>query len=124
MHNPQLTKSFVAGAIVAAYRIVVQSDGDTVVQGAAVSDKLVGISDNLGAASGARCEVHLAGAVEVEFGGNITVGDPLTSDANGKAVAAAPAAGVNNRIIGFAVVAGASGDIGSCKIAQGVMQGA
>ncbi|RJP20724.1 MAG: DUF2190 domain-containing protein [Deltaproteobacteria bacterium] len=124
MHNPLLTKSLVAGAAVAAYRIVKQSDDNTVVQGAAATDKLMGISDNLGAANGARCEVHLAGPVEVEYGGNVAVGDPLTSDANGKAVVAAPAVGVNNRIIGFAVVAGAASDIGSCNIAPGVMQGA
>ncbi len=124
MHNPLLTKSFVAGAAVAAYRIVKQSDDNTVVVGAAATDKLMGISDNLGSVSGARCEVHLTGAVEVEYGGNVAVGDPLTSDGTGKAVAAAPGAGVNNRIIGFALVAGAASDIGSCSIAPGVMQGA
>jgi hypothetical protein len=123
MHNPLLTKSFVAGAVVAAYRIVKQSDDNTVVVGAAATDKLTGISDNLGAASGGRCEVHLAGAVEVEFGGAVAVGDPLTSDATGRAVVAAPGAGVNNRLIGFALVAGAVSDIGSCRIAPGVMQG-
>jgi len=123
MHNPLLTKSFVAGAIVAPYRIVKQSDDNTVVQGAAVSDKLTGIADNLGAASGARCEVILDGVAEVEYGGNVVVGDLLTSDANGKAVAAAPAAGTNNYVVGFALVAGASGDIGSCKISQGSRQG-
>jgi hypothetical protein len=124
MHNPLLTKSLVAGAAVAAYRIVKQSDDNTVIQGAAVSDKLIGISDSLGAVSAARCEVHLAGVAEVEYGGNVAVGDPLTSDANGTAVVAAPAAGVNNRLIGFAMVAGAASDIGSCNIAPGVMQGA
>ncbi len=124
MHNPLLTKSFVAGAAVAGYRIVKQSDDNTVVQAAAATDKLTGIADNLGIENGKRGDVHLAGAAEVEYGGNVAVGDPLTADANGKAVAAAPGAGVNNRIIGFALVAGASGDIGSCSIAPGVMQGA
>lgn len=123
MHNPLQTKSFTAGAAVAAYRIVVQSNDNTVIQAVAVGDSLAGISDNLGAENGKRCDVHLSGAVEVEYGGNVAVGDPLTSDAAAKAVTAAPAVGVNNRIIGFALVAGAAGDIGSCNISQGQIQG-
>lgn len=124
MNNPLLTKAFNAGAAVAGYRIVKQSDDDTVVVGAAATDKLIGISNNLGAANADRVDVHMAGSVEVEYGGNVAVGDPLTSDGTGKAVAAAPAAGANARLIGVALKAGAAGDIGCCTISPSVMQGA
>ncbi len=125
MQNPTLIKSLVCGAAVAAYRIVKHGAADDkVVQGAAATDALIGISDNLGGAVDKRVDVILEGVAEVEYGGNVTRGEPLTSDADGKAVAAAPAQGANNRIIGFAMVSGVLGDIGSCRIAPGVMQGA
>ena len=45
------------------------------------------------------------------------------TDANGRAVAAAPATGVNAQIIGIAEVSGVSGDIGKVFIAPGAVQG-
>lgn len=126
MHDPLKTKTFKVGADVAAYRIVkFDSDDDTVIQAAAVTDAGFGISNNLGAdySDAERLDVHVAGIAEVEYGGAVTRGALLTSDADGKAVTAAPAAGVNNRIIGTAMKSGVSGDIGSCQIAPGMMQG-
>ena len=64
-----------------------------------------------------------SGIADVEFGGAVTRGAAVTSDANGKAVAAAPAAGSNVRIIGFAEVSAVAGDIGPILVAPGVMQG-
>ena len=124
MANPSLIKTFVAGADVAVRRIVKFGAADgAVVQGAAVSDALVGVSHSLAATSGGMVDVSLDGIVDVDFGGTITRGGAVTSDANGKAVAAAPAAGTNNRIIGFAMVSGVSGDIGKVLLKQGQIQG-
>jgi len=124
MNNPMLTKSFVAGAAITKYRIVkFGADDDTVVQGAAATDSLIGVADALGAESGRRVDVIMAGAADVEYGGNVTRGALLTSDANGKAVAAAPAAGSNVRIIGIAMAGGVAGDIGSVLLSPGSMQG-
>jgi len=39
-------------------------------------------------------------------------------------LAAAPASGVNNGIIGIAMVSGVSGDIGTVLLAQSTLQGA
>ena len=131
MNNPDLIKTFKAGAEIAKYRIVkFDSDDDTVIQGAAATDALIGVAIQQGeagdpaAASGERLDVALSGVTEVEYGGSVTRGDLLTSDANGKAVAAAPATGANNRVIGVAMVSGVSGDIGSVRIAPGEFQGA
>ncbi|MCK4786215.1 MAG: DUF2190 family protein [Desulfobacteraceae bacterium] len=125
MKKPILIMTFVAEAAVAPYRIVKGgTTDDDVLQGAAVTDGLRGVCGALNADAGERVDISLVGIEEVEYGGTIAKDDPITSDANGKAVKAAPAAGVNNRIIGFAMVAGVSGDIGSVLIAPGQIQGA
>jgi hypothetical protein len=124
MRNEGLSKTLIAGAIVAARRIVKFGSADTaVIQAAAAADLSIGVSD-LGAASGEYCDVIIDGIALVEYGGNVTRGAKLTADADGKAIAAAPAAGANAQVIGIAMVSGVSGDIGSVRIAPSTMQGA
>ena len=118
------TKAFKAEAAVTKRRIVKFGAGDdAVLLAAAVGDLSIGVSSNVDAAIGEPCDVHLLGIAEVEFGGTIARGAKVTSDATGRAVAAAPAAGVNNQVIGIATVSGVVGDIGSILIAQSVIQG-
>jgi hypothetical protein len=119
--TPTLIRHFKAGAAVAAHRIVkFDSDDDHAIQGAAATDLLMGITDRLGAANaGDPLDVHVAGIAPVEYGGNVTRGQLLTSDNVGRAVAAAPSAGTKAQVIGRAWVSGASGDIGACLISQG-----
>lgn len=117
MRNEGLAKTLIAGAAVAARRIVKFGSGDTaVVQSSAAADLHIGVSD-LGADSGDYCDVIIDGIALVEYGGNVTRGQLLTADADGKAVAAAPAATASARVIGVAMVSGVSGDIGSVRIA-------
>lgn len=126
MRNEILNKNYSATAAIAAYRIVKfgASDGD-VTQAAASTDLSVGVNGRLAAAAaGDRIDIVRSGIAEVEYGGNVTRGAKLTSDADGKAIAAAPAAGVNAQIIGIAEVSGVAGDIGSVFISPSVMQGA
>lgn len=125
MRNPGLIKTHSAEGAIAAYRIVKHGAADGgVLQSSASTEKLIGVNDRLAAAvAGDRLDIVRSGIAEVEYGGNVTRGDPLTADANGKAVAAAPGAGVNAYIIGFAEVDGVSGDIGSVMIAPGRIQG-
>lgn len=125
MLNPTLTKAYSPGAAVLPYRICKFSADGTVVQAAAATDKSIGVSTALTAAStDTRVDVYRTGIAEVTYGGTVAVGDLLTSDADGKAVVAAPSAGVNNRIIGIAEVAGVSGDVGSMLISPCSLQGA
>ena len=126
MGTPTLIKNFKAGAAVAAYRIVkFGADDDHAIQGAAVGDALFGVGDELGAdAAEDSLDVTVDGIAEVEFGGTITRGGLVTSDSVGKAVAAAPATGVNNRVVGIAWVSGVSGDIGQVLLQPGQIQGA
>lgn len=112
--NRGLVKSFVAGAAIAANRIVKFGASDVVVQGAAATDYLLGVADS-DAGSGARVDVVMTGSVEVVLGGTVTRGALLTTDANGKAVVAA----AGNRVIGIALQSGVAGDIGDVLLAQG-----
>lgn len=124
MRNEGLSKTLIAGAVVAARRIVKFGTSDTaVLQAAAATDLSIGVSD-LGGASGEPTDVIVDGIALVEYGGNVTRGQKLTADADGKAIAAAPAAGVNAQIIGVAMLSGVAGDIGSVLLDRSVMQGA
>jgi hypothetical protein len=125
MRNEGLQKTLIAGGTVAANRIVKFGSSDTaVVQAAAATDLLIGVSDNLGAASGEPLDIIMDGIAFVVYGGNVTRGQLLTADSDGKAVAAAPAAEGSNRIIGVAMLSGVSGDIGSVLISQGSVSNA
>jgi hypothetical protein len=121
--NHEFNKGFVAGAAIAAKRIVKFGAADNAaIQAAAATDALMGVSD-LAASTGEHVTVVMGGIAIVEYGGPVTRGGLLTADANGKAVAAAPSAGSNNRTIGVAMVSGVSGDLGSVLLQPGSVQG-
>lgn len=125
MRNETLVKTFIAAAPVAPFRLVKLGAADgQATQAAAVTDAIFGVSNLLGAdATGDRFDVVMAGIAEIEYGDTVTRGDWLTTDADGKAVAAAPATGANNSVIGRAMTSGVAGDIGSVFIAPGSLQG-
>lgn len=124
MSKSLLDKEYVAEAAITAYRIVKPgSTDDFVAVAAAATDKVIGVVEGVAPALGERCAVVLNGIADVTFGGTVARGDPLTSDASGRAVVAAPAAGTNVRLIGFARVSGVVGDVGEILVQQGLMQG-
>ena len=124
MSNELLLKSYVAAGTIAKHRIVSfgASDG-TVVASSAATSLHIGVNAELDVVTGERVDVVRSGLPLVEYGGAVTRGQPLTSDAQGRAVAAAPAAGANVRIVGFAEVNAVAGDIDRMLLAPGVMQG-
>ena len=122
--NPTFTKNYVAEGAIADFRIVKRGTADgQVIQASAAADAVFGVTGELGAADTERVDVNQGGQPDVEYGGAVTAGDPLVADANGKAVTAAPGAGANVRIVGFAAVDAVAGDIGPFDYAPGVMQG-
>ena len=124
MNNPNLIKTLIAEGTLTKFRLVTFGTADSqVAQASAVTDAPAGVLGNMVAADGKRVDVIKTGVVEVEYGGNVSAGDPLTTDADGKAVAASPATGVNNRIWGEAVVDGVDGDIGSIHLSFSTLQG-
>jgi hypothetical protein len=117
-HNP-MRRNYLAAAAIAAFRIVKHGSNDgEVIQGAAATDALMGVNDSVAPEAGERVDIVKSGMADVEYGGNVTRGAPLTSDSVGRAVTATVA---GNRIIGFAEVSGVSGDIGLVDIAPGTL---
>lgn len=114
-----LQKTYFCGAAVAANRIVkVGADDTKVVVGAAATDKIFGVSDNIGGASGESIDVILDGIALVKAGGTIAFGDLVTSDGTGQGIATTTA---GNRWIGVAMEGGVSGDLVGVRIAPGLI---
>ena len=119
MLNPILTKNFIAGAAIPACSIVKFGANDnTVIPAAANTDFTLGVTTSLAAANADRVDVIFEGVAEVIYGGTVTRGQPLMSDATGRAITAVPGAGV--RIIGIAIQSGVVGDIGSVLLDRGI----
>lgn len=119
-----LIKNFRAAAAILPWRIVKFGASDVeAVTAAAAGDALIGISSELAADAGQRCDVMMSDIADVRFGANVTRGDPLTSDAVGRAITAAPGAGAKMRIIGFALVSAIADDVGPARIVPGLITG-
>ena len=117
-------RNYTASGAIGAYLIVKPGASDgTIAAASAAGDALMGVNESVPVVDGERVDVVKAGIADVLFGGTVTRGDPITADANGKAVKAAPDSGVTARLIGFAEVSAVAGDIGPVLIAPGVMQG-
>jgi len=124
MSNQGLTKAFVAGAAIAPNRFIkFGADDRTVLQGAAGSDFIFAVSDDVGCASGERLDNILTDSAIIEYGGTVTRGALLMSDSMGRAIAATAANGANVRIGGVALVSAVSGDKGPMLISLGSFQG-
>lgn len=117
-----LTKSHEASAAIGAYLIVAFSDAansSKVATAASATGPLAGTTGQVGAsAAGVMVDVEKLGIPKVTLGGTVGAGDPLTSDANGKAIKATVA---GQRIIGFAEQPGVLNDIIDYRAAPGAL---
>jgi len=93
------------------------ADDDTLSQAAAATDNLVGVFQHITSAAAERVRVMLSGISNVKLGGSVTRGGPLTSDANGMAVAAV----LGQNIIGFAMASGVLNDVIPAFLAPGIL---
>lgn len=119
MSSLNVTLPFTATAAVVGRRILKHGATDgTTIQATAATEDFLGVSDSQGAAVGTVCDVHVTGPAPVEYGGPVTRGARLTSDAQGRAIAAAPAAGQTVEIVGRALVSGVLGDFGEVNLSR------
>ena len=125
MANPLLAVNYVADAAIPINRLVKFGTGDrNVTLATAATDFILGPVNETAIAVGERVDVVRVGIAWVEAGAAIPRGSPITADAVGRAVVAAPGVGVNNRIIGFSdETATAVGDVIRFMIEPGLMQG-
>ncbi len=119
--NPVLTLSYKAAAAVIGYLIAARDADGLAVTASDPTENLIGAADSLGAAAGDMLDIVRVGVAEVRLGGTVDHGDPLTADANGKAVKAVPVAGSVISIIGFAEQDGEADDIVPYLAAPGVL---
>lgn len=108
----KIIRSFKASGAIADHRYVVfTATPGVVAQGSAATGKIAGVTDNPGgAADGETVDVVMFGLTDLDAGGTFAAGDNLVSDANGKAIVAAPATGVNNVVGSRAVYPAVNGD--------------
>ncbi len=118
-------QNYTAEGEVKQRRIIAAGSADGMVkQATAATDALMGVSGIQGTAGAdQRVDVIMDKIQDVEFGGVVAFGDPLTSDAEGRAIKAEPVAGANVRIVGFAMENGGAGVIGKAHIVPQIMQG-
>lgn len=119
MRTDMFIKSYRADAAIAKHRLVKAGAADaSIAQAAAAGDAIMGVHGSLAATTGQVTDVVCGGYATVEYGGTVTRGAPLTSDASGRAIVATTA---GQRLVGFAVLAGAVGDLGTVHVQLGVM---
>jgi len=113
-----LTKSLTATARIPARRFVAFGAADGT--GVPATNKgafIYGVSSDIDTEVGQRASVHSTGNIaDIDYGAAITRGDPLTCDAQGRAVPAVD----GDFIGGFAEVSGVLGDIGTCIVVPGI----
>lgn len=122
--TPVLTKSLRAPAAIAGNVIVAASSGQAATTASSATSPSIGVSDSMGAGAGGIVDIVQVGWGEVRAGGNIVFGDPLTADAQGRAVKAVAAAGTVVRIVGFAMSDAALGDIIPINVVPSVIASA
>jgi len=83
----QVIRTYYAGAEINACRFVKPGSADNaVIQAAANTDGIIGVSGSLVAALAQPVDIAHTGLAKLLLGGTVTRGDKLTSDANGKGV--------------------------------------
>lgn len=126
-HPTSVIKTLTAtAAVIEAFRIV-KFDGTvktSVLKAAAAADAPIGVAEGIDIAASGRVDVVITGLAKVTAGAAFSPGSYLTSDASGRAVAAAPAAGTNNGIVGIAIEeATAAGDVVEILVSPQSRQG-
>ncbi|MEA3533719.1 hypothetical protein [Rhizobium sp. CC-YZS058] len=121
----RIVRAFTAAGAIGHRRLVkyTANDGE-VALATASTDIIAGVTDYPnGASNGQRIDVVLDGPADIEAGGVMTPGAAITADGTGRAVAAAPGAGVNAFVAGRTLVNTAAGDIAKAIINPTRIQG-
>ncbi len=125
--NPLLTKNYSTATVINPCRFVKWSADATVTLAVDGAAPIVGVSEQVGVtqadldAGRTRIDVIREGLAYLELGGNVTRGDWLRADANGKGIAAALTAGQTMHVGARADVSGVAGDIIPVQVQSNVV---
>lgn len=118
--TPLFTKSYQADAAISPSRFVKHGAADgAAIQATDASAAVLGISEQLDAASGQTVDVVKAGLAYLELGGTVTRGAVLIPDASGKGIAATIVAGTSQHAGAVAEVSGVAGDLIPVQVTPG-----
>lgn len=118
MRTDGLIKSFRADAAIAPHRAIKPgAAAGAAAQASAATDAIMGVHGSLAAVAGAVTDAVVSGYATMEYGATIAAGVPVTCDAQGRAIAATSA---GQRLVGFAVLAGVLGDLGTVDVRLGI----
>lgn len=124
MSNLILARNFTAGGAITAYRLVLFSAAETVIQSATSGGAVIGACGEVAPLSGERVDIVMSGIALVEAGAVVARGALVMSDGTGRGITAAAAAGTNVRIAGVALEdAAAAGDLIRVLLSPGNFQG-
>lgn len=114
-----------SAAAITQFRIVKLFSTDTVTVAAAATDTLLSVNKTNITAAGQHVDIADIGEIVwCEAGAAVGIGARITSDASGRGVTAAPAAGTNNGIVGIAMsVANAAGEYFRLVVTPQTFQG-
>lgn len=117
MNNPVLTVAYVATGKIIGRRIVAHdtTEEGRVQQATGALNVLAGVSTLIDAEEGQHVDVHRMGFAPVTYGALLSRGQPVTADAQGRAIVAT----AGQFYIGFAEEDGDEEEIGSIFIAPG-----
>lgn len=115
MNNPGLITPKTADENIEAHRIVV-NNGDSISSATGSSTYLYGVTTECKSYAGRVADVICSGQAQVELGGSVVCNDPLTSDAQGRAVKATQD---GQYIIGYAEEDGNIEDVITFDFAKG-----
>lgn len=116
MNIPGLTTAHIAAEAIAARRMVTHgTTPGSVVTATGANLLIIGVTTAIGCDAGDHVDVIRGQLALVTYGGTVKAGQPLTSDAQGRAIHA----GDGSCYLGFAECDGEENDTGSVWIAPG-----
>jgi hypothetical protein len=124
--NPayNFVRGYTCAADIAANVIVKISTNEVVALATAATDAVMGVTVTANGGAGRFLDVAYGGQAQVLCGGSFTAGAPLVADGAGLAVGITPVATagtVVNKIIGYALTDGASGQLAILRLEPGAV---
>jgi hypothetical protein len=117
-----LVKTLLSGAAVATAFTIAKhgADDDHAIVANAATDAFIGVFQHTGSAAEKEMDIMLSGISDVIYGGAVTRGDSLTSDASGRAITATSD---GQSIIGHAAISGVLNDKGAVILRRQTFRG-
>lgn len=113
-----------ATAIGASLLVAYTANADEVQLAVSANTPIAGVNDNVAVPVGSLADVQMTQLADVRFGaGGVAPGDPVTADAQGRAVKAVKQAGAIVYVAGIAQRPQLEGDIGPILLAPSMIVG-